>query len=229
MIPLELLDRTIVPGDENEIRLYRRGEEFSIMVANCELMNSRLHASEDALAELACRRLGQRPRPRVLIGGLGMGFTLAAALHHLGQEAQIVVAELVPAVIKWNKGPLSSLAGHPLQDPRVSIFEGDVGKLIQTESGAYDAILLDVDNGPDGLTRRDNNGLYSHAGLQAASKALRPNGIYAVWSVAADEQFSKRLQRAEFNVEEVRTPARGRKGARHMIWIAEKVRRNKGR
>ncbi len=213
----ELLDTATVPGEGGELRLYRRGEEFSINAGHSELMNSRVHGSEDALAELACQRLGDRPR--VLIGGLGMGFTLAAALRQLGPDAEIVVAELVPAVVEWNRGVLSALAGHPLDDPRVTVHEGDVGPLIRSARGDYDAILLDVDNGPEGLTRKDNDSLYSSVGLSAALAALRAGGIFGVWSISPDQRFSKRLKHAGFSVEEIRSRAHGRRGARHMIWF----------
>jgi len=223
MIPWELLDNAPVPGGTETLHLYRRGEEFSIRVDGCELMNSRVHGSENALAELACARIADRPSATILIGGLGMGYTLAATLHRLGTEARIVVAELVPAVVAWNRGPLAGLAGHPLQDPRVSVREIDVARILQTEQQAYDAILLDVDNGPEGLTRSGNDWLYSGAGLTAARSALKPSGILAIWSASTEPAFSKLLRRTGFAVEEVTTRARGRKGgSRHMIWLAER-------
>jgi spermidine synthase len=223
MRPWELLDTTTVPGDGRDLRLYRRGEEFSIKAGYSELMNSRVHGSEDALAELACQRLGDRPRPRVLIGGLGMGFTLAAALQQLGSAAEVTVAELVPAVVTWNRELLSELAGQPLDDPRVTVYEGDVGQLIRSSRGTYDAILLDVDNGPEGLTRKENDSLYSPAGLSATLAALRPKGIFSVWSISPDQAFSKRLQQTGFSVEEIRARARGKHGGgRHMIWLGTK-------
>lgn len=220
MRPWELLDTTTVPGDGRDLRLYRRGEEFSIKAGYSELMNSRVHGSEDALAELACQKLSDRPRPRVLIGGLGMGFTLAAALQQLGPAAEVTVAELVPAVVRWNRELLCGLAGCPLDDPRVTVHEGDVGQLIRSARGAYDAILLDVDNGPEGLTRKENDSLYSPVGLSAALAALRPKGIFGVWSISPDRAFSKRLQQTGFSVEEIRARARGKHGGgRHMIWL----------
>jgi spermidine synthase len=223
MRPWELLHTTTVPGDGLELRLYRRGEEFSIKAGYSELMNSRVHGSEDALAELACQRLSDRPRPRILIGGLGMGFTLAAALQQLGPAAEVTVAELVPAVVTWNRELLCELAGRPLDDPRVTVHEGDVGQLIRSARGAYDAILLDVDNGPEGLTRKENDSLYSPAGLSAALVALRPKGIFGVWSISPDQPFSKRLQQTGFSVEEIRARARGKHGGgRHMIWLGTK-------
>lgn len=223
MIPWDLLDSVPVPGGGETLRLYQRGREFSIRVAGCELMNSRVHGSEDALAELVCARLVGRPAPKVLIGGLGMGFTTAAALQRLDAQARVEVAELVPAVVTWNRGPLASLAGHPLQDSRVSVREIDVARILQTEQHAYDAILLDVDNGPDGLTRTGNNWLYSKAGLRAAYGALKPSGILAVWSASPDLTFAKLLRQTGFTVEEATVRARGRKGgSRHLIWLAER-------
>jgi len=221
MIPWELLDKAPVPGNSKELRLYRRGREFSIRVNGCELMNSRAHGSEDALAELACARIADRPRPRVLIGGLGMGYTLASALRRLGASARVVVAELVPEVVQWNRGPLADLAGHPLQDTRVTVREVDVARILQAEHQAYDAILLDVDNGPDGLSLQSNNWLYSPAGLDAAFAALKPEGVLAVWSASPDRSFTRRLRQAGFAVDEVPVRARGQRGGgRHTIWIA---------
>ena len=223
MRPWELIATTAVPGEGGELRLYRRGEEFSIKAGYTELMNSRVHGSEDALAELACQRLANRPKPRLLIGGLGMGFTLAAALKQLGPTAEIVVAELVPAVVEWNHGPLAALAGNPLADPRVTVHEGDVAQLMAMQRMGFDAILLDVDNGPEGLTRKENNRLYNPAGLATAATALRKGGIFGVWSISPDQKFSKRLAQSGFKVEEVRVRARGRQGGgRHMIWFGTK-------
>ena len=164
MIPWELLDSVQVPGNSGELRLYKRGREFSIRVNGCELMNSSAHGSEDALAELACAKAAGRPNPKVLIGGLGMGYTLAAALKRLGSNACVVVAELAPAVIEWNRKLLAALAGHPLQDKRCTIREGDVAVVIKEKRNNYDAILLDVDNGPEGLARKGNNWLYAREG-----------------------------------------------------------------
>jgi spermidine synthase len=186
-------------------------------------MNSRMHGSEDALAELACKRVADREQPRVLIGGLGMGFTLSAALANLDTNAEVVVAELVPAVVKWNRTHLAELAGHPLDDPRVTVRESDVRLLIKADKDAYDAILLDVDNGPDGLTHEGNDRLYTHGGLAAAKAALKPGGILAVWSAEPDKSFSKRLRGSGFKMEEISVRARGKRGGRrHTIWLAEK-------
>lgn len=229
MRPWELLDTATVPGEGDDLKLYRRGDEFSIKAGYSELMNSRVHGSEDALAELACQMLKKespgRTDFRILIGGLGMGFTVAAALQQLNDDAQVIVAELVPAVIQWNKTLLSKLASNPLKDPRVTIYEGDVGQLIRSEKNRFDAILLDVDNGPEGLTRKENNSLYSPQGLNAASTALKKKGIFGVWSISPDKRFSQRLKHAGFQVNETRARARGSKGGgRHMIWLGTKSR-----
>jgi spermidine synthase len=224
MTPWMLLDIAQAPGNGEELRLYKRGAEFSIRVGKCELMNSRVHGSEDALAKLACGRIADCPKHRVLIGGLGMGYTVAAALHGIGVEGQVVVAELVPAVVAWNRGPLAELAGYPLQDERVTVREVDVARIIQTERHAYDAILLDVDNGPEGLTRKDNDWLYSLHGLTMALATLRPGGVLAVWSATSNQAFTHRLLKVGFKVDEVRVRARGTAGgARHTIWIAGRV------
>ncbi len=221
MIPWEFLDSAQVPGQGAELCLYRRGAEFSIRVGNRELMNSRAHGSEDVLAELACARIAGRTAPRILIGGLGMGFTLAAALRALGAGARVVVAELVPAVIAWNRGHLAALADHPLQDARVAVQEADVGQILRATRQTYDAILLDVDNGPQGMARKENDWLYARPGLEAAHAALRPGGALAVWSAAPNPVFARRLRGVGFIVDEIHTPARDSgKGRRHTIWLA---------
>ena len=222
MNPWILLDQTEVPGDGGVMKLYQRAFEFSISVKNEELMNSRMHGSEDALAELVCPRVADHKNPRVLIGGLGMGFTLGAALAHLGDTAEVVVAELVPAVVEWNRTHLADLAGRPLEDPRTIVREADVGAVIREQPASYDAILLDVDNGPDGLTHAGNDRLYTHNGLAAAKAALKPGGILAVWSAEPDQGFSKRLRGTGFKTEEITVRARKTKGRRHTIWLAEK-------
>ena len=223
MNPWVIIDRTTVPGDGGEMTLLQRTHEYTINVKKEELMNSRLHGSEDALAELTCSKLAKRRRPRVLVGGLGMGYTLAAALKYLGPQANVVVAELVPAVIKWNRTHLADLAGRPLEDKRVTVREGDVGNVIKEKAGEYDAILLDVDNGPEGLTHAGNDRLYKQGGLAAAKAALRPGGVLAVWSAHTDKAFTKRLRASGFNIQEVPVRARGGRGRWHHIWLAEKV------
>jgi spermidine synthase len=228
MVPRALIDTAPIPGGEGVLRLFRRGGEFSIMLGANELMNSRLGGSEAALAALACARMREKRRPRLLIGGLGMGFTLRAALAALGPEARIVVAELVPAVIAWARGPMALLFGASLADPRVEIVEADVARLIdggdEGRRAGWDAILLDVDNGPDGLSLPANDRLYSDSGLGEAGAALRPGGILAIWSAAPDAAFTRRLRGAGFAVEEhpVRA-AGGRRGARHIIWFATRT------
>lgn len=223
MIPWVHLDTGAVPGGENTLRLMQRGDEFCIVVGSIELMNNRLSASEKALANLVCARLIDRPRARMLIGGLGMGFTLRAALDDLGPDAAIVVAELVPAVAAWARGHLSHLFAGILDDPRVDLREDDVGRQIRLAPGQYDAILLDVDNGPEGLLRRENDRLYGVEGLSQARAALRPGGILGVWSQGPDRMFKARLQRSGFAVEEVRVRANGSAGRRHVLWIATRT------
>lgn len=212
-----------IPGQGTQLRLLQRNDEFSIKIAGTtgELMNSRLHGSEDALATLACERIAHLPKPHVLIGGLGMGFTLAAALASLGDLATVTVAELVPEVEQWNRGPLGAAAGHPLADPRARVHIGDVAELLKAGDRSYDAILLDVDNGPEGLTRKENNWLYTPAGIAAAQRALTSEGVLAYWSAGPEPAFTERLRRAGFAVEAVVVRAlRPGKGARHTIWLA---------
>lgn len=223
MKPWILLDSAQVPGNGGELRLYQRGDEFSIKLeGRGELMNSRVHGSEDALAKHTCDRLADCAETRLLIGGLGMGFTLAEALRHIDSQAQVVVAELVPAVVAWNRGPLGKYAGNPLEDPRVSVREEDVARLIEKGQQTYDAILLDVDNGPEGLTRKQNDQLYDMEGLNTAYTALRTGGVLAVWSAGPDRKFLQRLRKVGFEVEEVGVRSRGSKGARHIIWFARR-------
>ena len=223
MIPWLQIGTTPVPGAEVELRLMRRGDEFSMMLGQNELMNSRLSGSEQALATLACKRIEAVKRPHLLIGGLGMGFTLRAALAVLGSDARIVVAELVPAVIAWARGPMAGIFGDSLSDPRASIREADVVDLVQSHRSAFDAILLDVDNGPEALIRKANDALYDAKGLQAIRRALRPRGVLAVWSSGPNASFSKRLSDAGFDVNEVAIRATTkRSGARHVIWFATK-------
>ncbi|HIE08016.1 MAG TPA: hypothetical protein EYP64_08230 [Desulfarculaceae bacterium] len=222
MIPWEILDTASIPGSDDKLQLSRRDSEFMIsIVGGGVLMGSRAHASEEALAELACRKIAGRARPRVLIGGLGMGFTLTAALQHLGSDAEVVVAELIPAVVSWNRGPLGELAGYPLADKRTMVREGDVAKILKAERRAYDAILLDVDNGPEGMTRKKNSWLYTMDGLTTAYTALRPKGLLATWSAGPDRDFTQRLHKAGFKVNQARVREHNNKGELHTIWLAE--------
>jgi spermidine synthase len=224
VIPWSLLDKAQIPGGGGELRLMRRGTEFSIMLGQNELMNSRRSGSEEALATIACERIQGRNRPQILIGGLGMGFTLRAALAVLGTEARIIVAELVPAVLAWSRSLMVEVFGKSLIDPRVSVRISDVGDLIRPGRSKFDAILLDVDNGPEGLTRKGNDTLYDLEGLSAARATLCPGGILAVWSSGPDLNFTRRLRKAGFNVDEVRVRANGsRGGPRHIIWIATRA------
>ena len=216
---MEFLGGVRVPGDGGTLSLHKRGEQFTLRVHDVELMSSGAHESEDALASLACAKLAHVADPVVLIGGLGMGYTLAAALKGVGPAAKVIVAELIPGVVEWNKGPLAHLAGYPLKDPRVSVRVQDIAMSLQTEAEAFDAILLDVDNGPEGLTRDSNNWLYSPDGLTSAYTALRPDGVLAVWSSTPEKTFAMRLRKMGFAVEEVRV-ASSSHDDRHTIWLA---------
>jgi spermidine synthase len=222
MIPRILLDTAAIPDTDKEMQLFQSGDLFSIKIpGRGDLMNSRATGSEEALADLACGKLGGNRKPRLLIGGLGMGFTLAAALEATGSEAELVVAELVPEVVTWNRTQFGALAGDPLNDPRSHVYVGDVADLIRREAAGFDAILMDVDNGPEALVRQENDWLYGAAGLRTTRAALRPRGVLAVWSSSPDRAFSKRLRQAGFAVtEHVVRPHRAGKGARHHIWIA---------
>ena len=221
MIPRELIDTAEVPGGE-PLRLFRRGRDHMIVLERNELMNSRMSGSEEALAEMTIDRL-RVPAPHLLIGGYGMGFTLRAALRRLDADARVTVAELVPKIIDWARGPMVELTAGCLDDRRVEVVLDDVGALIRHGRGGYDAILLDVDNGPDGLTRPGNDGLYSMRGLAAARGALRTGGILAIWSAAPDTAFARRLADAGFGMEEIGVKARSNgKGPRHVIWFATK-------
>ena len=219
MIPWIELDRAPLPLG-GELRLMRRGHEFSIKVGVAELMTSRLSASEEALATLAAEKLSGRAKPRILIGGLGMGFTLRAAQAAFGAGAEIVVAELVPAVVRWARGSMADLFAGSLDRPGVAIVEADVATLIRAAKPRFDAILLDVDNGPEGMTQSVNDHLYSARGLAAARAALTPGGVLAIWSQGPDPAFAKRFAKAGFSVEDRRVRAGGvHGGARHVIWL----------
>lgn len=225
MVPRELIDSALIPGGE-EMTLYRRGADFMIVVDRNELMSTRMNGSEEALGTLACERISGVAAPRVLIGGYGMGFTLRAVLGVVGKRAEITVAELVPEIVAWARGPMAAVTDGCLDDPRVRVVEGDVAKVIgsATAGGGYDAILLDVDNGPDGLVRAENNRLYAPRGLAVARAALRAGGVLAIWSAGPDARFVTRLKGAGFLVEEVVVKARQNgKGPRHVIWFATKA------
>lgn len=222
MSPSVLLAEARIPDTGKCLRLYEHKDKFSMVIpGRGELMNSRVIGSEKALAELACARMGRPAKPRLLVGGLGMGFTHAAALAAAGPDAEVVVAELVPEVVDWNRDLIGEPAGHPLDDPRSTVFIGDVAELLRAEPGGFNAILLDVDNGPQALIRRENDWLYSLAGLAVIRAALRAQGVLAVWSAGPDAQFNNRLKRAGFRSEMVIVrPHRAGKGPRHYIWLA---------
>ena len=218
-----LLDTALIPNDGGALCLFEYGEDFVIKLQSGkggQLMNTRMHGSEDALGSIPCKRIASRPNARVLIGGLGMGFTLASALAHLQPDASVSVAELVPGVIEWNRGELGARAGHPLQDRRTQIINDDVAAVLKTDTSGFDAIMLDIDNGPEGLTHQNNTWLYSLDGLNLCARTLRPGGVRAVWSASMDQKFSSRLQQAGFKTEQVRVYAHGNRGAKHTIWIA---------
>ena len=219
----ELIDTTPIPGQGTELQLYKREDDLSISIlGGGVLMSTWAHQSEDALAELPCRKVVDREQPRVLIGGLGMGFTLAAALRCMGDNAEVVVAELVPGLVEWNRGELGKYAGNPLHDPRTQVRVGDVAKVLREKRQAYDAILLDVDNGPEGLTRKKNDWLYTTDGLTEAYRALRPKGLLAIWSAGPDREFTERVRKIGFKVKQVRVREHQNKGDLHAIWLAER-------
>ena len=223
MKPWILIETAQTPGHGAELCLYQRDQEFAIQADILELMNSRNFASEQALATLACKKLTDPSEARVLIGGLGMGYTLKSALDELGETAEVLVMELVPDVVRWNQGLLAHLAGNPLDDERVTVQVGDVAQMIKRSRGSFSAILLDVDNGPNALTSMDNHWLYSIAGLETAHAALKPNGILGIWSSDRDAGFAKRLSQVGFDVDEVPVRELGKKGGHHIVWIAERI------
>ncbi|MCK9535263.1 MAG: hypothetical protein M0Q98_11315 [Pseudomonas sp.] len=224
MKALNKLATAIIPNNGGELTLFRREDEFSIRLSGVrgELMNSRVFNSEQELAKLGCAHIKDQDKAEVLVGGLGMGYTLASALECVTAHSRVTVAELIPEVVEWNQGPLGACAGHPLHDPRCQVRLGDIVDLIKLEQPDFDAILLDVDNGPEGITHSNNNWLYSARGLEALYNSLRPEGMLAVWSAGADSMFVIQLKKAGFKVE-VRT-VRGRpgKGSRHTIFLAKK-------
>jgi len=224
--PFELLDQAI-SRDGTVLKLIRRGDEYIILANGKSLMSSRMHGSEEALATFACRRALKLEQPSVLIGGLGMGFTLRATLDLLPPDATVFVAELVPAVVEWNRGPLGPLAGQPLMDRRVRIEIEDVVVTLGSRPVQFDAVLLDVDNGPSAFTDSNNAGLYDDRGIAAAFAALKMDGVLAVWSAREDRKFEQRLRRGRFAVELLH--ARGglkKHGPRHTIFLGHKLTSN---
>jgi spermidine synthase len=220
MKPWEVLGQTRTP-DGTELTLTRHTSEYLILADRQILMSSRMHSSEDALAVLGCARARTMSHPKVLVGGLGMGFTLRAALDVLPPTARVVVTELIPAVLEWNRGPLGALAGHPLDDPRVETEVGDVGAAMRSNQDSFDAVLLDVDNGPAALTASSNAGLYDDRGLAAARASLTLDGVLAIWSPTHDRRFEQRLRLAGFTVRKERVSGRAKRGGlKHTIIIA---------
>ncbi|MFT6283750.1 MAG: spermidine synthase [Arenicella sp.] len=225
MIPWTHLDTVHIPNDGGELKLSQRGDEFSIKLSGKrgELMNSRVFNSEKVLSQLGCAHIKPHHDAHILVGGLGMGYTLAAALKAVNADSLVTVAELVPEVVKWNEGPLGNCAGNPLQDSRTKTHIGDVKELLTTRQPTFDAILLDVDNGPKGLTHSDNNWIYSEDGLKDIYDTLNPNGMLAIWSAGPDYLFSIRLKKIGFRVDTRDVQARPGKGSKHTIFLAKKL------
>ena len=222
MIPWLQLGEHHTP-DVTVLTLMQHDREMVILANGKMLMSSRMHGSEEELAALACKHLSAAEAPRVLVGGLGLGYTLRATLDLLPPSASVVVAELVAGVVEWNRGPLGPLANHPLDDRRVTVAIGDVGKTMRLDNAGFDAILLDVDNGPDAFTAAGNSDLYDNRGVTTAHRALRPNGVLAVWSAWEDRKFEQRLRWAGFTVTMHRVRARMKKGGpRHSIFVGKK-------
>ena len=226
MDPWIQIDSAPVPGSDAELTLLQRNDDFAIRISDVQgdLMNSRMYHSEEMLAKLGCARPGGNENARVLVGGLGMGFTLAAVLRIVPASAEVVVAELVPEVVEWNRGPLGLCAGRPLDDSRTRIHQGDVVALLKRPGEKFDAILLDVDNGPEAMTTSANGWLYTRAGLKTIYEKLRPEGIVAIWSVRSDHLFTGRLKKTGFDVQARTVRARPGKGSRHTIFVAQKPR-----
>jgi spermidine synthase len=220
--PLELLGETRT-ADGSDLKLARRGNEYIILANGKSLMSSRMHGSEEALAQFGCRRARTLERPCILVGGLGMGFTLRATLDLLPGDAEVVVAELVPAVVEWNRGALGPLAEHPLKDKRVKVDIRDVSVVLRDAASQFDAVLLDVDNGPAAFTTDANAGLYDDRGLAAARAAMKPHGLLAVWSAREDRKFEQRLRYNGFRVEVQHVRGRLKKGGpRHVIFLGHR-------
>jgi spermidine synthase len=221
--PFELLGQAVSP-DNTAIKLMRRGDEYILLAGGAILMSSRMHGSEEALATLGCERARRLERPSVLIGGLGMGFTLRATIDLLPQDASIVIVELLPEVVEWNRGPLGPLARHPLNDKRVEVVEGDVLATLCSCAGQFDAVLLDVDNGPAAFTASKNAGLYDKRGIAAAHAALRTNGVLAIWAAQDDRKFEQRLREGGFDVQVQHLRGRLKKGgSRHTVFLSRKT------
>ena len=224
MIPSTLLGTATIPNDGGVLRLTQRGDDFSIHLQGVrgELMNSRMYSSEEALAELGCAHIKNTTNAKVIVGGLGMGYTLASALKATTESSQVIVAELVPDVVEWNKGPLGECAGMPLDNKRAEVYLGDVAELLKTNKPTYDAVLLDADNGPEGFTHADNGNLYSLESLISIKQSLRPKGMLAIWSSWHDPKFSQQLKKAGFDVSYKTVRAHKGKGSRHTIYLAKK-------
>ena len=225
MIPWKVLDIADIPNNGGQLKLSQREDEFSIHIVGVrgELMSSRVHNSEEQLATLGCAHLKNTKQAKVLVGGLGIGFTLAAALKAVTASSQVIVAELIPAVVEWNKGPLGECAGFPLHDQRTEVYVGDVAALFSNDQTTFDAVLLDVDNGPEGFTHAENKNLYSHDSLQRIHSQLNSGGVLAVWSAWHDPRFTTKLKKAKFKVETKTARARKGKGSRHTIYLARKT------
>ena len=225
MKPLVKLATATIPNNGGELTLFRREDEFSIRLSGVrgELMNSRVYNSEQELATLGCAHIKHKNNAEVLVGGLGMGYTLAAALASVTANSRVTVAELIPEIVEWNQGPLGECAGKPLADSRSHVRLGDIAELIKLQQPHFDAILLDVDNGPEGITQNNNNWLYSASGLSALYNSLRPAGMLAVWSASADEKFTALLKKSGFSVTAPTVRARPGKGSRHTIFLAKKL------
>jgi spermidine synthase len=224
MKPLNKLATAMIPNNGGELVLLQREDEFSIKLSGARgvLMNSRVYNSEQELAKLGCAHIKNKEGAEVLVGGLGMGYTLATALACVTASSRVTVAELIPEVVEWNQGPLGECAGKPLADGRSHVRLGDIADLIKQQKSDFDAILLDVDNGPEGMTNSENNWLYSTAGLHALYHSLRPEGVLAVWSAGPDSKFVTQLKKAGFKVTDKMVRARPGKGSRHTIFLAKK-------
>ncbi len=216
-----LLGQASIPGGDRVLKLYQGKDDCTIVISGKgELMSTRRHASEDALGALACQLLPRPDSASVLIGGLGMGFTLAAVLNATGARSKVVVAELVPEVVEWNKGPLGQHSGNPLADARTTVYLGDVSDLLRSATPSYDVIALDVDNGPEALSTSGNNWLYSSEGINCASESLNKGGVLAYWSATPDAIFYRKLRKCGLSVIEKSIFAHGTKGTKHTIWLA---------